>query len=134
MRERDNERSLRESMERYGGKALKFTSPGNNGVPDRLVILPGGRIIMVELKTECGRLSSIQAYQHKKLRELGVKVITLYGTRGVSDFMAEVRQRYSDDGLAAHWRAECPLPNSDFYDVYGKQDRKDRYEEGGGAL
>lgn len=72
MRERNNERSLRESMERYGGKALKFTSPGNNGVPDRLVILPGGRIIMVELKTECGRLSSIQAYQHKKLRELGV--------------------------------------------------------------
>ena len=43
-----------------GGLCYKWVSPGTTGVPDRIVILPGGRTIYVELKTEVGRLSEIQ--------------------------------------------------------------------------
>ena len=43
MREREIEKWLREQIKNLGGKALKFTSPGNDGVPDRIVFLPGGR-------------------------------------------------------------------------------------------
>ena len=42
MREREIEEWLREQIKNLGGKALKFTSPGNDGVPDRIVFLPGG--------------------------------------------------------------------------------------------
>lgn len=133
VREKKLEQRFREHMERLGGKALKFTSPCNDGVPDRLVILPDGRIIMVELKTETGKLSAIQAWQHKQLRELGVKVVTVYGDRGVSDFMDEVRQRYRNTPFDIEQRKKYPLQNIDFYNTYGKQNRKDRYEEGGDA-
>ena len=50
MRERDVERYLRERVKQLGGRAYKFVSPGNNGVPDRIVMLPGGKLFFVELK------------------------------------------------------------------------------------
>lgn len=59
-RERDVEAWLRRQIENLGGKAMKFISPGNNGVPDRIVILPAGRIWFIELKKEGGRPSGIQ--------------------------------------------------------------------------
>ena len=50
MRERDVERYLRERVKQLGGRAYKFVSPGNNGVPDRIVMLPGGKLFFVELQ------------------------------------------------------------------------------------
>ena len=41
-----------------GGRCYKWVSPGNSGVPDRIVFLPGGKVIFVELKTETGRTSA----------------------------------------------------------------------------
>lgn len=59
------------------GRAYKFISPGNNGVPDRIVVLPGGRIIFVELKREGGgKLSPMQKAQQAKLSLLGCQVIS----------------------------------------------------------
>lgn len=95
MRERNNERSLRESMERYGGKALKFTSPGNNGVPDRLVILPGGRIWFVELKTRKGRLSALQEWQGQQLEALGCQIRHVWGMDEANAFIREVQNAVS---------------------------------------
>ena len=68
MREKTIEKWLREGCDRLGLLAMKFTSPGNDGVPDRLVICPDGRALFVELKTDTGRLSPIQAWQHKRMR------------------------------------------------------------------
>ena len=50
-RERDIEKWLRQKIEQMGGIALKFTSPGNDGVPDRIAVLPGGQVWFIELKT-----------------------------------------------------------------------------------
>ena len=52
MKERDIEVLLRDGVKQLGGKAYKWVSPGNAGVPDRIVILPGGKVIFVELKHE----------------------------------------------------------------------------------
>ena len=84
------EELLVRKIKRAGGWALKLVSPGNAGVPDRLVLLPGGRVIFVELKTETGRLSPLQVDAHRRLRELGMDVVTLYGRDQVLEFVDEV--------------------------------------------
>ena len=58
MREKDIEKILVNGVKDVGGRAYKWVSPGNNGVPDRIVILPEGRIVFVELKTEVQSLSN----------------------------------------------------------------------------
>lgn len=49
------------------------------GIPDDLVLMPGGRVYLVELKTETGRVSPIQELWHKHASELGTEVVVLYG-------------------------------------------------------
>ena len=90
MRERVIEKTLRKKITDRGGRFYKWTSPGNDGVPDRIVILPNGRIIFVELKTDEGQLSEIQKYQQKILADLGCNVTTVYGSGGADNFVREV--------------------------------------------
>ena len=90
MREATIEQRLVAGVKKAGGKAYKFTSPGNSGVPDRLVLLPGGRVIFVELKTEKGKLSPLQIEIHNQLRALGMDVRTLYGKTYVDGFLEEI--------------------------------------------
>jgi len=73
-----------------GGLCYKFVSPGNPGVPDRLVILPGGRVVFVELKAEAGRLANIQKWQLEQLRKRGAEVQVLKGLDEVERFVEEV--------------------------------------------
>ncbi len=91
MRERDIERWLRRQIEDMGGKFMKFTSPGNDGVPDRIAIMPGGHIWFVELKTDEGRLTPIQAWQQDRLDALGVQVRTIRGMDEAKAWIEEVR-------------------------------------------
>lgn len=72
MREKDLERKLVEGIRQLGGLCLKFVSPGVNGVPDRIVMLPGGRIIFVEMKAKNGRLSQQQQAVLARFTRLGV--------------------------------------------------------------
>lgn len=88
MREKDIEGRLREGIKKLGGLCYKFVSPGNRGVPDRIVLLPGGTVHFVELKTEVGRLSKIQRVQLKRLERLGLQVEVLYGLSEVEEFLA----------------------------------------------
>lgn len=50
--EKATEKYLRDEIRKIGGRAYKFVSPGNTGVPDRLVCLPGGKVVFIELKSE----------------------------------------------------------------------------------
>lgn len=93
MLERDIEKILVNEVKKLGGRAYKWVSPGNDGVPDRIVILPGLRPMFVELKTETGRLSALQNVQIKRLQELGQEVEVLYGLQQVRDFLDECRHR-----------------------------------------
>ena len=81
------EQSLVRGVRKAGGWALKLVSPGHAGVPDRLVLLPGGRVLFVELKQDTGVLSPLQIETHKRLRRLGMKVYTLYGREDVKEFL-----------------------------------------------
>lgn len=91
MRERDIEQWLRRQIESMGGQAFKFTSPGNDGVPDRLAILPGGLIYFIELKTNRGRLTRLQVWQQNRLTALGCRVRTIKGKAEAEALIEEVR-------------------------------------------
>lgn len=74
--EKDIESYLKGKVEKYGGVYLKFTSPGNTGVPDRLVIVRR-KTIYVELKRPGETLRPKQEYWAKKLRGLGHTVYVI---------------------------------------------------------
>ena len=70
--EKDIEKKLREMVERHGGLCLKWVCPGWSGVPDRIILLPGARVIFAETKKpKGGRLSQLQRWWQKKLTRLG---------------------------------------------------------------
>ena len=90
MKESAIEARLVREVKKRGGLCYKFTSPGNPGVPDRIVILPGGITVYVELKTEIGRLAKIQKWQIGELRKRGADVRVLKGMDQVMNFLEEV--------------------------------------------
>lgn len=89
-RERDIEKRLREAVKRAGGIAYKWVSPGNAGVPDRIVILPGRAPVFVELKTETGKLSTLQIAQIKRLVGMGQTVRVVRGRPGLEELLKEL--------------------------------------------
>lgn len=90
MRESSIESYLVRKVREHGGLCYKFISPGNPGVPDRIVITPSGRIVFVELKTEVGRLAKIQKWQRSEMEKRGADVRVLYGMDEVKEFLREV--------------------------------------------
>lgn len=90
MKESTIEARLVREVKKRGGLCYKFTSPGNPGVPDRIVILPGGTTVYVELKTEIGRLAKVQKWQIEELRRRGAVVRVLKGMDQVLAFLEEV--------------------------------------------
>lgn len=93
MREAEIEKILVTGIKRLGGRAYKWVSPGNDGVPDRIVILPGQAPIFVELKAEAGRLTALQKVQIKRLQDMGQDVEVLYGLDKVKDFLKELETK-----------------------------------------
>lgn len=93
MRESQIEARLVRGVKEMGGKAYKFISPGNAGVPDRIAVLPGGTVLFVELKAEGGRLSPNQLLQINGLRRLGAEVYEVWGTGGVTSFLDICREK-----------------------------------------
>lgn len=89
MRESRVEARLVQGVKKLGGLCWKFVSPGTAGVPDRIVLLPGGRVALVELKQRTGRLSAIQRVRQAELRAVGAEVWTLYGPEDVDSFLEE---------------------------------------------
>lgn len=74
MRETTIEKWLKRRIEQLGGMFLKFWPGFFTGFPDRIALMPGGRIWLVETKTPEGKLSARQRLVHKQLRRLGFKV------------------------------------------------------------
>jgi hypothetical protein len=70
--EREIEQSLCKMVRSHGGMCLKWVCPGWSGVPDRIIVLPGGRVIFAETKRpKDGRLSRLQRWWLDKLTEMG---------------------------------------------------------------
>ena len=74
-------------VSREGGLSLKFVSPGMAGVPDRMVILPGGIIWFVELKAPHKKPRALQRVVMRRLRRLGCQVVTIDDKRTAKAFV-----------------------------------------------
>ena len=72
MREKEVEQALVRSVRKAGGLCMKFTSPGMDGVPDRLVLLPFGKCAFVELKAPGKKLRPLQIRRMKQITALGI--------------------------------------------------------------
>lgn len=92
MRESQIEARLSREVKHAGGLCLKWVSPGCTGVMDRIILLPGGRVIFVELKQPGGRLSERQKWMADALARLGMDVRCLWNKEQVDKFLEEVGQ------------------------------------------
>lgn len=91
MLEREIEQALVREVRKAGGIAPKFTSPGNAGMPDRLIILPGGKVSFVELKAPGQKPRPLQLRQMDRLTQLGCMVRTLDHPNQIQDLINEIR-------------------------------------------
>lgn len=96
MREALIEMKLVKGLKAAGWLPMKFVSPGNSGVPDRIIFSPEGRVIFVEIKTETGRLTPAQRAQMQRLRFYGQETRVLYGVKDVVAFLDEIRKDGDD--------------------------------------
>ena len=85
MRESVIEQYLVRRIKSLGGMADKFVSPGKRSVPDRLVTLPEGRIIFVELKATGKKPTELQQRDHDRRRDLGCEVLVLDSKEAVDE-------------------------------------------------
>ena len=90
MREKEIEKILTAEIRELGGRTYKWVSPGNAGVPDRIVFLPGIHPVFVELKTDKGHLTELQKIQINRLKKLGQDVRVVYGIDGLSQFFQDM--------------------------------------------
>ena len=93
MQEREVEKYLVERVKKIGGRAYKFVSPGNAGVPDRLACFPGGCVRFVEVKAPGGKQTTLQQNKAEELRRLGFEVRVVDSIEQVNQFMREVISR-----------------------------------------
>lgn len=92
MREKTVESKFTSAVKAKGGLAVKFTSPGFNGMPDRLVMFSGGRIAFVEVKAPGETPRPLQRSRLKLLRRLGFKAFVLDNTSDIPKIIEEVMQ------------------------------------------
>ncbi|QJC53071.1 VRR-NUC domain-containing protein [Paenibacillus albicereus] len=89
MKESELERILVRRVRAAGGRAVKWTAPGEAGVPDRIVLLPDGRIAFVEMKAPGGRLAPLQVRWARILQEMGHRHYTIDSREAIDRFVQE---------------------------------------------
>ena len=90
MREKQIEQKLVQEVRKCGGICPKFTSPGFAGMPDRLLLLPHGRMAFAELKAPGRRPRPLQEARHKLLARLGFRVYVIDSAEQIGKIMAEM--------------------------------------------
>lgn len=90
MRESNIENYLTNEMKKVKGKSYKWVSPGNNGVPDRIIIFPNGRIIFVELKAPDKIPTAYQQLVHRELKKLNCEVYVIDSKKQIDDLIKKV--------------------------------------------
>lgn len=88
MTEKQVEEYLKKGVKKIGGKAYKFVSPGNAGVPDRIVCLPDGRVVFVELKAPGEEPRPLQINRISELRAMRQVVVVLDSKESVDKFIS----------------------------------------------
>ena len=83
--EKEIERKLKVLIEgKFRGKCLKWVSPGWSGVPDRIILLPGGKVYFAELKRPSGKVDPLQIWWRRQLEGLGFTVWHVYSLEDIN--------------------------------------------------
>jgi len=91
MREQTIEHKLVVATKNMGGIAVKFISPGFDGMPDRLVLLPHGRLAFVELKASGKKPRPLQVKRKRQLEALGFKLYVIDGEEQIGGVLDEIQ-------------------------------------------
>lgn len=91
MREKTVENKLVKAVKAKGGLAPKFVSPGFDGVPDRMALLPGGKIAFIELKAEGKTLRPLQVRRKRQLEALGFSVYCIDRPEQIGGILDEIQ-------------------------------------------
>lgn len=90
MRERQIEQQLVAAVRKRHGLCPKWVSPGLDGVPDRIILLPGGRVAFAELKAPGKTLRAQQRYRKAQLERLGFKVYVIDSKEQIGGVLDEI--------------------------------------------
>lgn len=85
------EKKIIKAVKSRGGLALKFVSPGFDGVPDRLILLALGKLAFVEVKAPNKKPRKLQLLRHKQIKELGFKVYVLDNENDIGGIIDEIQ-------------------------------------------
>ena len=88
--EKNIEAYLVKRIHAIGGECEKFASPMKRSVPDRIVTMPGGKLIFVELKRHGKQPSELQERDHQRRREMGFDVRVIDSKEGVDALIKEL--------------------------------------------
>ena len=91
MREKIVEQALVKAVKAVGGICPKFVSPGFDGVPDRIVLLPGAKAGFVEVKAPGEKPRPLQVSRHELLRSLGYRVYVLDEPRQIGGILHDIQ-------------------------------------------
>lgn len=97
MLEKTVEKTLLMKVRERGGLAFKFVSPGMAGVPDRVVLLPDGKMAFVELKAPGKKPRALQRYRMKQIEDLGFRVAVLDEIEKIEPFLDELEGGKKDE-------------------------------------
>ena len=92
MREKHIEQKLVKAVNESGGICPKLISPGTDGMPDRMILMPEGRIGFVEVKVPGKKLGRLQAKRHRQIHRLGFKVFVLDDSEKIPEIIREVEK------------------------------------------
>ena len=90
IRERDIEKRLVDAVRKRCGLCPKWVSPGLDGVPDRIILMPGGRVAFAELKTPGKKPRPLQLTRKAQLERLGFRVFIIDNTKQIGGVLDEV--------------------------------------------
>ena len=91
--EKEIEKRLRNEVKKRGGLCLKWVSPGMDGVPDRLIFMPGRKLGLVEVKAPGKKPRKLQVKVHRMLERLGFEVDILDGADQIDDLLDRIEKR-----------------------------------------
>ena len=91
MREKQIEQKLVQAVRKIGGMCLKFVSPNFDGMPDRLILFPGGKIAFAELKAPGKKPRPLQIARHKALMKLGFRVYIIDRVEQIGAILDEIQ-------------------------------------------
>lgn len=91
MREKTIEQKLKTAVKVKSGLCLKFISPSCSGIPDRIILLPKGRLAFAELKAPGKQLRPLQEYRKRQLEGLGFKVYCIDSPEQIGGILSEIQ-------------------------------------------